>query len=32
VYLQGVGQVKVHMHRRVRGRVKTIQIKRAGRR
>jgi putative transposase len=32
VYLQGVGQVKVHLHRQVRGRVKTIQIKRAGRR
>ena len=32
VYLQGVGQVKVHLHREVRGRVKTIQIKRAGRR
>jgi putative transposase len=32
VYLQGVGQVKVHMHRPVRGRVKTIQVKRQGRR
>jgi putative transposase len=32
VYLQGVGQVKVGLHRKVRGRVKTIQIKRAGRR
>jgi putative transposase len=32
VYLQGVGQVKVGVHRKVRGRVKTIQIKRAGRR
>jgi putative transposase len=32
VYLQGVGQVKVHLHRKVQGRVKTIQIKRAGRR
>ncbi len=32
VYLQGVGQIKVHLHREVRGRVKTIQIKRAGRR
>jgi putative transposase len=32
VYLQGVGQVKVHVHRRVRGRVKTIQVKRQGRR
>jgi putative transposase len=32
VYLQGVGQVKVEVHRRVEGRVKTIQIKRQGRR
>ena len=32
VYLQGVGQVKVHVHRAVVGRVKTIQIKRCGRR
>jgi putative transposase len=32
VYLQGVGQVKVRLHRQVAGRVKTIQIKRAGRR
>jgi putative transposase len=32
VYLQGVGQVKVLLHRPVVGRVKTIQIKRAGRR
>jgi putative transposase len=32
VYLQGIGQVKVHAHRRVQGRVKTIHIKRAGRR
>jgi putative transposase len=32
VYLQGVGQVKVHLHRQVQGRVKTIQIKRQGRR
>jgi putative transposase len=32
VYLQGIGQVKVHLHRRVEGRVKTIQIKRQGRR
>ena len=32
VYLQGIGQVKVHLHRQVQGRVKTIQIKRAGRR
>ena len=32
VYLQGIGQVKVALHRRVQGRVKTIQIKRQGRR
>ena len=32
VYLQGVGQIKVHLHRQVQGRVKTIQIKRQGRR
>jgi putative transposase len=32
VYLQGIGQVKVSMHREVVGRVKTIQIKRQGRR
>ena len=32
VYLQGIGQVKVHMHRQVQGQVKTIQVKRAGRR
>ncbi|SPX88511.1 Transposase [Mycobacterium xenopi] len=32
VYLQGVGQVKVHVHRQVVGRVKTIQVKRCGRR
>jgi putative transposase len=32
VYLQGVGQVKVGVHRQVQGRVKTIQIKRQGRR
>jgi putative transposase len=31
VYLQGIGQVKVHVHRQVAGRVKTIQIKRQGR-
>jgi putative transposase len=31
VYLQGI-QVKVHLHRQVVGRVKTIQIKRQGRR
>ena len=32
VYLQGIGQVKVDLHRQVAGRVKTIQIKRQGRR
>jgi putative transposase len=32
VYLQGIGQVKVYMHREVAGRVKTIQIRRQGRR
>lgn len=32
VYLQGIGQVKVNLHRPVQGRVKTIQIKRQGRR
>jgi putative transposase len=32
VYLQGIGRVKVDVHRRVQGRVKTIQIKRQGRR
>ena len=32
VYLQGIGQVKVNLHREVAGRVKTIQIKRQGRR
>ncbi|HEY5854857.1 MAG TPA: transposase [Aldersonia sp.] len=31
IYLQGVGQVKVTAHRRVRGVVKTIQVKREGR-
>lgn len=31
VYLQGIGWVKTHLHRDVRGRVKTIQIKRQGR-
>jgi putative transposase len=30
VYLRGVGQVKVHLHRQVHGRVKTIQVKRQG--
>ncbi len=32
VYLQGIGQVKVTVHRAVQGRVRTIQIKRQGRR
>jgi putative transposase len=32
VYLQGIGQVKVHVHRPLVGRVKTIQITRCGRR
>lgn len=32
VYLQGIGNVKVSVHRKVEGRVKTIQIKRQGRR
>jgi putative transposase len=32
VYLQGIGQVKADLHRQVAGRVKTIQIKRQGRR
>jgi putative transposase len=32
IYLQGIGQVKVDLHREVAGRVKTIQIKRQGRR
>ncbi len=32
VYLQGIGQVRVHLQRPVRGRVTTIQIKRQGRR
>jgi putative transposase len=31
VYLQGIGQVKVTVHRRVDGRVKTIQVRRQGR-
>ncbi|MBB4958347.1 RNA-guided endonuclease InsQ/TnpB family protein [Micromonospora polyrhachis] len=30
VYLQGVGHVRVHAHRRVEGRVKTISVKREG--
>ena len=32
MYLRGVGRVKVHLHRPVVGRVKTIQVKRQGRR
>jgi putative transposase len=32
VYLQGIGQVKVTVHRHVQGRVKTIQVCRDGRR
>jgi putative transposase len=32
VYLQGIGQVKVSAHRPVSGRVKTIQVRREGRR
>jgi putative transposase len=32
VRLQGIGHVKVHAHRAVRGRVKTIRLKREGRR
>jgi putative transposase len=32
VYLQGIGQVKVELHRPAAGRVKTIQVKRQGRR
>lgn len=32
VYLQGIGHVKVSVHRPVEGRVKTIQVKREGRR
>jgi putative transposase len=32
VYLQGIGHVKVHAHRAVAGRVKTITLKREGRR
>jgi putative transposase len=32
VYLQGIGHVKVTVHRQVQGRVKTIQIRREGRR
>ena len=32
VYLQGIGHVKVTVHRQVQGRVKTIQVRREGRR
>ena len=32
VYLQGIGQVKVELHRPIQGRVKTIGVKRQGRR
>jgi len=32
VYLQGIGNVKVTLHRKVKGRVKTVQIRREGRR
>jgi putative transposase len=32
VYLQGVGHVRVHAHRAVKGRIKTLTIKREGRR
>jgi putative transposase len=32
VYLQGIGHVKVTVHRKVKGRVKTIQVRREGRR
>jgi putative transposase len=32
VYLQGIGHVRVTIHRRVEGRVKTIQVRRQGRR
>jgi putative transposase len=32
VYLQGIGQVRVSVHRRVEGRVKTIQVRRERRR
>jgi transposase, IS605 OrfB family, central region len=32
VYLQGIGHVRVHQHRKVAGRVKTITVKREGRR
>ena len=32
VYLQGIGHVKVRQHRGVQGRIKTVQVKRDGRR
>lgn len=32
VYLQGVGHVRVHAHRKTEGRVKTVSVKREGRR
>ncbi|MBM0239131.1 transposase [Micromonospora sp. ATA32] len=32
VYLQGVGHIRVHAHRKVDGKVKTISVKREGRR
>jgi len=32
VYLQGVGHVRVHQHRPIAGRIKTISVKREGRR
>lgn len=32
VYLQGVGHIRVHQHRELAGRVKTISVKREGRR
>lgn len=32
VYLQGVGHVRVHAHRKIDGRIKTISVKREGRR
>jgi putative transposase len=31
-YLQGIGHVRVHAHRKVEGRVKTVSVKREGRR
>lgn len=32
VYLQGVGHIRVHAHHKIEGRIKTITVKRAGRR